>query len=179
MCSTWNYLPNHETKNQLSYEEFIFWTIRIIEWEVLTFFSHSFDISLAFVAERKVSYPIFQCNKNKNHTVIRHLIALLDTKRYPVRGYFFLLCDKYFVTIKRQIKNPCMTLLKQSSKTQKFEIKKSKPVILKKFPTGGPHIIKRKNTLEIFWTRNNTCKKKTGFCNIKQCIVNTMFQILE
>lgn len=76
--------------------------------------------------------------QNKNHTVIRFLMALVASNRFkkiihyfPIRGHSFNDCDRDFATVKRKIKktdriythDDYIDLIKNSSNTRKFLVK--------------------------------------------------------
>lgn len=96
--------------------------------------------------------------QNKNHTVTRYLLALVDTKRFskifqyfPVRGHSYLPCDRDFSQLKRQLKKhdriyvpeEYILLLKRASEKNKFEIKEVSTDSVKNFKEWWPKFYKK------------------------------------
>lgn len=88
-------------------------------------------------------------------------MALVDTKRFlkifqyfPIRGHSFLPCDRDFGLIKRQLKKhdrlyvpeEYVSLMKQSSKSEKFQVKKVETDDIKNFNDWWQKFYKKKTT---------------------------------
>ncbi|CAH1995956.1 unnamed protein product [Acanthoscelides obtectus] len=76
--------------------------------------------------------------QNKNHTLVRMLLALADSGQFskivhyfPIRGHSFLPCDRDFAIVKRKLKkhdristvHQLAELIVMSSKSNKFTVK--------------------------------------------------------
>lgn len=107
--------------------------------EVCTFLKHYFENE---VSENVKELHIFSdgcAGQNKNHTVIRFLLALASSGKFrkifhyfPIRGHSFLPCDRDFGVVKRRIRKQDRVylpeeyyeLIEKSSAKSLFSIKK-------------------------------------------------------
>ncbi|KAL4132331.1 hypothetical protein QTP88_009502 [Uroleucon formosanum] len=101
--------------------------------------------------------------QNRNHTVVRFLMALASSKRlkkiehiFPIRGHSFNVCDRDFATVKRKIRkqdriythDDYIELIQQSSNTNKFSVEKVKTEEIIDYKKWWPDFYK-KNVLSI------------------------------
>lgn len=118
--------------------------------------------------------------QNKNHTVIRMLLALTDSGRFskiihyfPVRGHSFLPCDRDFAMVKRKLRkcdriftiHQITELIVTSSTSNKFTAKEVKTDEIKTFTTWWPKFYK-KNCISDETTSNSVPRSSKTHFNI-------------
>nr|CAH7725063.1 unnamed protein product [Callosobruchus chinensis] len=117
--------------------------------------------------------------QNKNHALMRMLLALTDTKKFdkilqyfPLRGHSFLPFDRDFSIIKRALKkrdriynvHELTEIIANASRTQKFEVREVNTIEITNFKAWWPRFYKNAVSLE---TRNLERTQKVHF-NIRK-----------